>query len=55
MEYRIIRGYEIDGFAQEVQDHLQNGWSLHGDLMVEYGLFIQAVFKDNPFEKCGPM
>ena len=47
MEYEIIQDRHAGGLSKTIQDHLQDGWVLHGNLVIisdEAGiLYVQAV------------
>jgi hypothetical protein len=49
MEYIIIEGYKKEDVIRMVNEHLQQGWELHGDLCASA---YYAVSGENYYQHC---
>ena len=45
-EYNVVYYTNFDKFVQEVNRHLEEGWTLQGGCTHSQGLFVQALSRD---------
>lgn len=43
MKYKIIRDSNLKDFETDVNELLNKGWKLHGDIKIKQGLLYQAL------------
>lgn len=45
MNFKVITSSKLDTFEYWINEYIKTGWFLHGNFIVENGVFYQAVFK----------
>lgn len=45
MKYIVIKEYNIQDFIDKVQQHLDEGWNVYGNLVYADGIHIQTLVK----------